>query len=132
MDRKQPHGPLTRLELHIMEVLWKVGSGTVQQVLDRLQLEPRPAYTTVQTIMTILYRKGKVTRILKGKAYKYAPALSRKGATRAALREVLNRFFGGSAENLVMSLIENRQLSARKLAELTRVIEESESKERKR
>ena|SRR5947209_7156852 len=132
MGRKQPSGPLTRLELEIMEVLWKLGSGTVQQVLEKMPPPgPKLAYTTVQTMLTVLYRKGKATRTLKGKAYEYAPALSRKKATHIALRDTLNRFFGGSAESLVMSLVENRQISAGKLAKLTRLIEESELKERK-
>ena len=125
MGRKQPSGPLTRLELEIMEVLWKSGSGTVQQVLEKMPPGPKLAYTTVQTMLTVLYRKGKATRTLKGKAYEYAPALSRKKATHIALRDTLNRFFGGSAESLVMSLVENRQISAGKLAKLTRLIEES-------
>lgn len=132
MERKQPNAPLTRLELQIMDVLWELGVGTVQQVLDRMQLDPKPAYTTVQTILTILHRKRKVTRVLKGKAYEYAPRLSRKKATHVAVHEVLNRFFGGSAESLVMSLVEDRKLSANKLADLMRMTEESESKEKKR
>ena len=131
MGRKPEGRPLTRLELEIMEVLWELESGTVQQVLDQMPPTQRLAYTTVQTMLTVLYRKGKVTRTLKGKAYEYAPALSRKKATHAAVRETLNRFFGGSAESLVMSLVENRQISAGKLAKLTRLIEETEAKERK-
>ncbi|HZR28198.1 MAG TPA: BlaI/MecI/CopY family transcriptional regulator [Terriglobales bacterium] len=132
MGRKQPSGSLTRLELRIMDVLWKLGPATVQQVLEKIQPEQKFAYTTLQTMLTVLYRKGKVTRILKGKAYEYAPALSRKKATNVALRDVLKRFFGGSAESLVMSLVESRQLSAEKLGELTRLIEQSEAYGKKR
>jgi predicted transcriptional regulator len=131
MGRKQPMGPLTNLELRIMDVLWESSPATVQQVLERIQPQQKFAYTTLQTMLTVLYRKGKVTRKLKGKAYEYAPALSRKKASSMAVRDLMKRFFGGSAESLVMSLIQNRQLSADKLGELTRLIEESELKERK-
>lgn len=137
MGQKQPVGPLTNLELRIMKVLWESSPVTVQQVLERIQPQQKFAYTTLQTMLTVLYRKGKVTRKLKGKAYEYAPALSRKKASGMALRDLMKRFFGGSAESLVMSLVENRQLSAEKLGELSRLIEESrlselsELKERK-
>ena len=131
-DRKQQHTPLTRLELDIMRVLWRQGSATVQQVLDAWETRQKPAYTTVQTILTILYRKRKVTRTMEGKAYRYAPKVTEKTAMSTAVRDMIHRFFGGSAEGLVMSLIQDRQLSTEKLAKLARLVEKSERNERKR
>lgn len=126
VDRKQQQTPLTRLELEIMRVLWRAGSATVQQVMDDWATKQKPAYTTIQTILTILYRKGKVTRSLEGKAYRYAPKVTEKKAMTVAVRDMIHRFFGGSAEGLVMSLIQNRQLSAEQLAKLARLLERSE------
>lgn len=123
---KRRYTPLTPLELEIMRVLWREGSATVQEVVDSWQGKQKPAYTTIQTILTILYRKGKVARRMQGKAYRYAPKVTQAGAVTVALREMIQRFFGGSAEDLVVSLIENRQLSSQKLAELARMIEISE------
>ena len=67
---------LTPLELEIMHVLWEEGSANVQSVQQKLK---RPlAYTTVQTMLNILHRKGKVKRTLKDRAYFYKPSVTRE------------------------------------------------------
>jgi len=73
---RQPR-PLTPLEFEVMDALWAVESGTVQTVRERLGNRRPLAYNTVQTILTILHRKGRVTRRLVGKAFVYAPKLSK-------------------------------------------------------
>jgi predicted transcriptional regulator len=92
---------LTPLELEIMKVLWESGPASVQTVQQRL--EGSRAYTTVQTMLNVLHRKGKVTRVLDEKAYVYRPAVSRSQAIGNALGDLVDRMFGGSAESLVMS-----------------------------
>jgi len=126
MARKRKSQQLTPLELEIMKVLWDTGPATVQAVQGRLPGQPRLAYTTVQTMLNILHRKGKVDRALKQRAYEYRATLSRHKAARQTIRDVVNRLFGGSAESLVMSLVESRQLSPERLAELTRLVEQAQ------
>ncbi|HLJ27092.1 MAG TPA: BlaI/MecI/CopY family transcriptional regulator [Candidatus Angelobacter sp.] len=118
---------LTPVELEIMKVLWQTGPVTVQTVREKLPGLPRPAYTTVQTMLNVLLRKGKVTRVLKGQAYEYAPAVSKQAAVGQAVRDLLNRLFGGSSEALVMNLIQNRQLTREKLTRLTKMVEQSQN-----
>jgi predicted transcriptional regulator len=120
MPRKRQE--FTPLELEIMKVLWAGGPATVAGVQEALPGEPRLAYTTVQTMLNILHRKGKVKRALKGRAFEYAPAVSRQRAARAAVRDIIDRLFGGSAESLVISLIEQRHLTPARLAELNRLV----------
>ncbi len=127
MERKSPARPLTPLELEIMKVLWDGGPATVQSVQGGLAGAPKLAYTTVQTMLNVLHRKGKVKRRLKGRAYEYVPLVSREMAVRTTLRDIMARFFGGSAESLVMSLVESRDLKPEKLAELKRLVERSEA-----
>jgi len=122
MARRQPGRGFTPLELEIMKVLWGAGPSTVEAVREKLSGEPKLAYTTVQTMLNVLHRKGKVKRALKRRAYEYAPVVSRKKALRAATRDLIDRMFGGSTESLVMSLVENRHLSPEKLAKLTRLV----------
>ena len=117
---------LTPLELEIMSVLWETGAANVQTVQQHLHREL--AYTTVQTMLNILHRKGKVKRTLKERAYFYKPAVSRKQVISQSLNDLVDRLFGGSAESLVMSLVETRHLSPEKLAELNRLLEESPEK----
>jgi predicted transcriptional regulator len=118
---------LTRLELQIMQVIWKLGSANVTAV--QAALEHPLAYTTVQTMLNILHRKGKLRRKLKGRSYVYRAAVSESKATGHAVRDLIDRVFGGSTEALVMSLIKNRQIDADKLAELTRKLEAGKSEE---
>ena len=124
MSRKRPGQEFTPLELEIMNVLWARGPANVAAVQEALPGPTRLAYTTVQTMLNILHRKGKVKRALKGRAFEYAPAVSRQRAARTAVRDIIDRLFGGSAESLVMSLIEQRHLSPAKLAELNRLVAE--------
>jgi predicted transcriptional regulator len=109
--------PLTPLELEIMNVLWETGPANVQTVQSRLQGREL-AYTTVQTMLNILHRKGKVKRVLKNRAYIYRAVLSRPRVVRQAVSDVIDRFFGGSAGSLVMNLIETRQLTPEQLARI--------------
>jgi len=119
--QKTPH--LTPLELEIMHVLWNEGASNVQTVQQ--QLERELAYTTVQTMLNILHRKGKVKRILKERAYFYSPVVSRSHVVGNHLSDLVERLFGGSAESLVMSLVETKHLTPKKLARLQKLIEEN-------
>src|SRR3954467_3652321 len=122
--RKTEH--LTPLELEIMHVLWEAGAANVQTVQQ--QLERELAYTTVQTMLNILHRKGKVKRALKNRAYVYKPVVSRSQITRNHITDMIDRLFGGSAESLVMSLIETKHLTPKKLAHLQKLLEEESKK----
>ena len=115
---------LTPLELEIMHVLWETGPANVQTVQQKLPREL--AYTTVQTMLNILHRKGKVKRTLKDRAYFYRPAVSRSQVVRQAVSDLVEHLFGGSAESLVMSLVETRHLDAEKLTRLNRLVKKSE------
>jgi BlaI family penicillinase repressor len=134
---------LTKLELQIMQVIWKLGASSardangaagaknaysvkgacsVKEVQEGL---PQPlAYTTVQTMLNILERKGKLKRRLRGRAYLYSATVTEARASRHAVRDLVDRMFGGSADELVMSLIKNRQIDPKRIAELSRRIEE--------
>ena len=116
---------LTPLELRIMQVLWENGASTVQAVQEKLPGESL-AYTTVQTMLNVLQRKGRVKRNLVGKAYEYRPVLSRERALREAAGDLLDRMFGGSVDALLMSLVKSRQIDGSKLAKLQQLIDEHE------
>ena len=114
---------LTPLELQIMKALWECGPSTVQAVQNTLPGD-RLAYTTVQTMLNILQRKGRVNRRLVGKAYEYRAVFSRDKALGEALGDMLDRMFGGSVEALLMTLVKSRQLDAGKLEKLQQLVEQ--------
>jgi predicted transcriptional regulator len=115
---------LTKLELRIMQVIWRRGASTVSAV--QAELDPPLAYTTVQTMLNILERKGKLRRELEGRAYVYTAKVTEAKALGQGLRDLIDRMFGGSSEDLVMSLLKNKQIDAKRLAALTERFSEEE------
>ena len=115
---------LTKLELQIMQVIWKLGACNVTAVQEGL--EQRLAYTTVQTMLNILQRKGHLKRALQGRSYVYSATVTEAKASRSAVRDLVDRMFGGSTEELVMSLIKNKQIDAEQVARLSRMLDEKE------
>ena len=123
---KQP-ADLTGLEFEIMQVIWKRGAsstGEVQESLGR-----KLAYTTVQTVLNTLHRKGKLRRSLNGRAYIYRASLTESHAVTAAVRQLVDRIFGGSSDELVMTLLRSREIDPGRIAELSRMVEESRDDE---
>jgi predicted transcriptional regulator len=120
VGRKKGSPSLTPLELQIMQVLWRDGPRNVQHVQKNLPAETDLAYNTVQTMLNILHRKGRVRRSLKGRAYTYRPTVSKEKALGQAVRDLVERMFGGSSEELVMSLIKSRQVDPARIADLSR------------
>jgi BlaI family penicillinase repressor len=103
---KAPRDVLPPLELLCLKALWSLNEGNVKDV-QQIVAQSRPlAYTTIMTVLDRLVRKGKITRRKVGRAFVYYPQASRDSMRRAAIRELLEGFFDGSAEQLVMFLRE--------------------------
>jgi BlaI family transcriptional regulator, penicillinase repressor len=115
---------LTPLELEIMQVLWENGASTVSEVIPKLKAEL--AYTTVQTMLMVLLRKGKVKRTQEGRAFRYRPVVSRERASGSAVEDLVRRMFDGSPEALLMALVDTRQISAEQLERLARKVAAAE------
>jgi predicted transcriptional regulator len=112
-----------------MRVVWDVGTGNVQKILQGLTGEPQLAYTTVQTTLNVLQRKGKVKRKLVGRAFEYSALVSQEAADSHAIKDVLQKVFRGSVDDLLLSLVRSKQLNAKKLTELQAKLQASESLE---
>jgi BlaI family penicillinase repressor len=92
------------LELLCLRALWTLAEGNVNQV-RQLVAQSRPlAYTTIMTVLDRLVRKGKLTRRKQGRAFVYSPQTSRDAMRRAAIRELLDGYFDGSEEELLLFL----------------------------
>jgi BlaI family transcriptional regulator, penicillinase repressor len=111
---------ITRFELEIMDVFWRVGETSVREVCDALAEKKSAAYTTVQTIVQRLEQKGAVRRTRKiGNALMFEPAVTRKSAYRRVLDDLLD-LFGGSAQPVVAQLLESGKLTLEDLKALER------------
>jgi BlaI family penicillinase repressor len=113
---RPPSETLTGREAQIMDVLWRVDEATAEQV--RAGLVDPLHDSTVRTLLRVLVTKGYVAQESKGKAFVYRASIARAGAQRHALGSVLARFFGGSAEDLVLRLIEDERLTPEQLDEI--------------
>ena len=122
--KKSPN--LTEGELPLMEVLWKRGSATVGEVVASLPADPPLAYSTVLTTLRILEAKGYLRHTKNGRAFVYEPVVVQEEASRRALGYLLNRFFGGSREVLVMNLLKEETIGRAELRRIKKMIAESE------
>jgi BlaI family penicillinase repressor len=113
---------LTPNELEIMKVVWARRAATVRDVYEDLRSKRRIAYTTVMTMMNILERKGHLKKQTEGRSFLYQPVRPKRQVVGAMVREFLDRVFGGSAEPLLVHLVQDRRLTERDLAELARRI----------
>lgn len=127
--RRKGSNNLTPLELKIMHALWDKGPSGVSDVREHLSAGDELAYNTVQTMLNVLCRKGRVRRDLKQRAYVYRAIAKKEAVLRNAVRDLVERMFGGSSEDLVMSLIKTNQVDAKKIAELSRRLAEEEGGE---
>jgi predicted transcriptional regulator len=121
---RRPNPLLTPQELEIMKLVWQRPAVTVRDVYEALRARRKLAYTTVMTVMNILERKGYLKKRPEGRGYLYQPARRRERVLAAMVREFLGRVFDGSAEPLLVRLLEDRHLSERELAEVARRVRE--------
>jgi BlaI family transcriptional regulator, penicillinase repressor len=118
----RPSGTLTEAELRIMNVLWGMGSGTVQEVLNSITQKPALAYNSVLTTIRILERKGYLKHIKDGRAHVFTPLVGQKEATRSEIRHLAGRFFKNSQEQLVLNLLEDQGIGPEELARLREML----------
>jgi BlaI family penicillinase repressor len=119
---RPPSKTLTDQELEIMKVVWDLGTATVRDVYEALLERRKVAYTTVMTMMKILENKGYLNRKQVDRAYVYRPAQPKNRVIRAMVRDFVNRVFNGSAEPLLVHLIEDRRLAPDEIEEIRRLI----------
>jgi BlaI family penicillinase repressor len=111
----------TKLELQVLEGLWSYGKASIREIHESFP-EPRPAYTTVQTVVNRLAGKQAVRRVRKiGNAHIYEAAVARQAARRGLLDEILS-FFGGRALPMMAQLAEAGKLTMEDVRELEKTI----------
>lgn len=117
---------LTEGELPLMQALWEKGRATVGDVVAALPADPPLAYSTVLTTLRILEGKGYVRHTKEGRAFVYEPVVVQEEASRKALDYLVNRFFGGSCELLVMNLLREETIGRAELRRIKKMIAGSE------
>jgi BlaI family transcriptional regulator, penicillinase repressor len=126
--RAPKHFKPTRLELELLNALWKLGAGSIREIQESLPEESRPEYTTVQTIIYRLEEKGAVRRAKKiGNAHIFEPLVTQQSAFGALIDDFIGTL-GGSAEPLVAHLVETGRISSAELKQIEKLLKERRAK----
>lgn len=127
----RPHAEtLTKRESELMDVLWNTGPLTAEAIRTALPHDLHDS--TIRTLLRILENKGYVAHTVRGKAYLYQAAVPRENAQRSALRTMLASLFGGSAESLVLRLLDDEQITPDQLDEIRKSHRPMPKRRRKR
>lgn len=110
---------LTRAEEELMQRLWDLERAFLKDIIEAMP-EPRPAQSTVATLLKIMETKGFVDHKVYGKSHEYFPLVSRKDYTKAYFGQYLNSYFGGSFKKMLHFFMEEDDLDLQTLDELMR------------
>lgn len=110
-NKKQKMQELTKVELEVMQIIWKLDKEFIVRDVHDMMPEPKPAYNTVSTMVRILDSKGFLTHRTIGHTNLYQAAVTKHEYTGSFMQGVLNSFFDGSVSRLVSFFSDNKNLS---------------------
>ncbi len=114
---------LTDVELEFMIALWKIGTGSVRDIMGALKDDQQRAYTSVATVMKILDDKGFVISDRKDRALVYTPAVQKRDYEGRSLKNLSKTLFGGTPTALVARLVDNEDLTDEMIQEIKEIID---------
>lgn len=120
---------LTKAEEQIMQILWELEKGFVNDILEKFPI-PKPAYNTVSTIVRILERKGFVSYKAFGKTHEYFPLVSKKEYTKSYFKGFMNNYFENSYQSLASFFTQENNLSIKELEEIKQLMEAEINKQK--
>lgn len=123
MPRPRQPG-LTENELEVMQILWNHAPLKVSDILRQLHRKPKPAYTSLLTLIQTMEKKGYIKHQKVGKAFAYTPVLQQKKFLMTEVTRMAKRLFSGSPGQLVLNLVENEQLSAAEIESLKQLLKD--------
>ena len=113
---------LTKAEEQIMQILWGLEKGFVNDIIDKMP-KPKPAYNTVSTIIRILEKKGFVDHRAYGKTYEYFPLILKNEYTKGYLKGFIKNYFSDSYKNLISFFSKNEKLSVSELEDIVNMLQ---------
>ena len=114
---------LTKAEEQVMQVLWELDGGFVNEVIEKLPA-PKPAYNTVSTIIRILEKKGFVGFKAFGRAHRYHPIVQKDDYRRFSMGKMLNNYFKGSFTEMVSFFVKENDMSLEEIEEVKKMIDQ--------
>ncbi|QDT27595.1 Penicillinase repressor [Gimesia panareensis] len=119
----------TEVEMEILQVLWENQQSTVREVVDVLNQSRPRAYTSILSMLNVMYDKGLVEREMRGRAHVYRARKSRESTLGGVIKDLLGRAFQGSTSSLITQILEQSKPSAAELEEIRKTIEDWQDEE---
>lgn len=121
---------LTKAEEQVMQILWNIKEGVVKDLVDNFE-DPRPAYTTVATVLKVLETKGFVAKKKIGNTYLFSPSITKNDYTHFQFSNLLSNYFNGSFPKMATFFARENKLSINELEEMMKMAEEELKKDNK-
>lgn len=120
---------LTKAEEQLMQILWGLGKAYLKDIVEKYD-EPRPAYTTISTVVNVLVKKEVIGYNAHGKSREYFPLISKDQYTRQSMKGLINGFFDSSTKQFASFFASQKELSLEELKEIRQLIDEQIAKRR--
>ena len=118
---------LTQAEEQVMHALWKRGKAFVKELLEDMP-DPKPAYTTVSTVIRILEQKGFVDHEAFGRSHRYFPVVSKEEYSKKYMDRFVNDYFSGSPKHLMSFFLKNKKIDMKEMDELLQMLQKHNKK----
>jgi len=120
---------LTRAEEQVMQILWALKKGFIKDISEKFD-DPKPAYTTISTMIRILETKGFVGHKAYGKTHEYFPLINKEEYTKAFMGNVVKNYFSNSYQKMVSFFARDNKISLKEMEEMMKILQEEMKKKR--
>lgn len=120
---------LTKAEEQVMQIIWEIKKGFIKDIADKFP-EPKPANTTISTVVKILETKGFINHNVYGKIHEYYPAISKDEYTKAFMGNVVKNYFSNSYHKMVSFFARDKEVSIEDMEQMMNILKEEMKKKR--
>jgi predicted transcriptional regulator len=121
---------LTKAEEQIMQILWEIKKGFIKDIADKFP-DPKPANTTISTVVKILETKGFINHNVYGKIHEYFPVISKDEYTKAFMGNVVKNYFSNSYNKMVSFFARDKEVTIEEMEQMMNILKEEMQKKKK-
>jgi predicted transcriptional regulator len=121
---------LTKAEEQIMQILWEIKKGFIKDIADKFP-DPKPANTTISTVVKILETKGFINHNVYGKIHEYYPVISKEEYTKSFMGNVVKNYFSNSYNKMVSFFARDKEVTIEEMEQMMNILKEEMQKKKK-
>ncbi|NJK95352.1 MAG: BlaI/MecI/CopY family transcriptional regulator [Bacteroidales bacterium] len=122
---------LTKAEEQIMQILWEIKKGFIKDIADGFP-DPKPANTTISTVVKILETKGFINHNVYGKIHEYYPAINKEAYTKAFMGNIVKNYFSNSYQKMVSFFARDKEVTIEEMEQMMNILKEEMQKRKRR